>query len=285
MFGHRSDGKVLKHVSPEFKVIPNIMLERSDSQVFFNQDVAINSIDEYIKKKADEGEKFTLMEVVFAAVLRIMAERPKLNRFAINGRIYTRNYLSISLTIKKSLSDDADDSNLKFYFDGTETIYEVRDMIRKELAENKGDDDDNSGTDKFANKLTSVPYGIVMFAVKILRRMDKWNMLPKKVIKVSPFHTSAYITNVGSLGINSIYHHLYNFGTTSMFFAIGKKKKSLIYEDDEIKEERCINLAFVGDERICDGYYYAHSFRELCKYLSKPELLEKPGVRQKDPEL
>lgn len=55
---------------------------------------------------------------------------------------------------------------------------------------------------------------------------------------------------------------------------MGKKKKSYIYEDDEIQQEKCITIAFVGDERICDGYYYASSFKLLNRYLKKPELLE-----------
>ena len=158
MFGHRADGKELKHISPEFKLIPNIMAERDDSQVFFNQDIVITPIDNYINKKADEGEKFTSMEVIFTAVLRILAERPKLNRFAINGRIYARNNITISLTIKKSLSDDADESNLKIPFSGTETIFEVRDKLEGLIKENKFTDDDNNGTDKLAKLLTSMEY-------------------------------------------------------------------------------------------------------------------------------
>lgn len=106
--------------------------------------------------------------------------------------------------------------------------------------------------------------------------------MPKAIISASPFHTSVFLTNVGSLGIDSIYHHLYNFGTTSLFFAMGKKKKSYIYDDDEMHEEKCITIAFVGDERICDGYYYATSFKQLSKYLKKPELLEQPGVVKED---
>ena len=70
-----------------------------------------------------------------------------------------------------------------------------------------------------------------------------------------------------------------------MFFAMGKRKKSYVYEDEELKQEKCINVAFVGDERICDGYYYANSFRKLCKYLNKPELLEEPGEVLKDDEI
>ena len=61
-----------------------------------------------------------------------------------------------------------------------------------------------------------------------------------------------------------------------MFFTMKKKKKSYIYEDDDIHEEKCITIGFVGDERICDGYYYAASFKQLNKYLKKPELLEQP---------
>ena len=285
MFGHRSDGKELKHISPEFKLIPNIMTERSDAQVFFNEDIVVTPIENYINKKAEEGEKFTYMEVIFAAVLRIIAQRPKLNRFAINGRIYARNSITISLTIKKSLSDDADESNLKIPFKGTETIYEVRDIIENLIKENKFTDQDNNGTDKAAKLLTSVPTSVIKFLVWVIKKLDKHGHLPKSLIKVSPFHTSAYITNVASIGINSIYHHLYNFGTTSMFFAMGKRKKSYVYEDDEIKEEKCINIAFVGDERICDGYYYANSFRQFCKYLAKPELLEVPGEVGTDDEL
>ena len=107
-------------------------------------------------------------------------------------------------------------------------------------------------------------------------------MLPKSIIEASPFHTSVFLTNVGSLGIDAIYHHIYNFGTTSMFFAMGRKKKSYVYEDDEIRQEKCITLAFVGDERICDGYYYASSFKALTRYLKHPELLEEPGIIKKD---
>ena len=256
MFGHRSDGVELKHISPEFKLIPNFMTERSDSQVFFNQDIVVTPIDEYINKKADEGEKLSYMHVIFAATLRILAERPKLNRFAINGRVYSRNSLTISLTIKKNMTDSGDESTLKIPFDGTENIFEVRDKIDKLVKENKDTEEDVSGTDKAANLLTKVPTSLIKFTVWVIKKLDKHGHLPKSLIKVSPFHTSAYITNVASLGINSIYHHLYNFGTTSMFLAMGKRKKSYVYEDDEIKEERCINIAFVGDERICDGHYY-----------------------------
>ena len=122
--------------------------------------------------------------------------------------------------------------------------------------------------------------------VNFVMFLDKHGMLPKAIIALSPFHASAVVTNVGSIGIDSIYHHIYNFGTVSMFLAVGKKKKSYIYEDEEICEKKCINFAFVGDERICDGHYYAATFRALSRYMKRPELLEQGLERKKvDPEL
>lgn len=285
MFGKRSDGKELKNTPAFFKIIPMIMKERSDSQVFFNQDIAISAIDNYIESKSKEGIKLSTLDIIFAAVVRILNERPILNRFAINGRIYSRNTISVSLAIKKSLTDEGEETTLKILFDGTENLFEVHDKLQKIISENKFSDTKN-GTDKTALFLAKIPVPILKCAISLIKHLDNSGHLPKSLISISPFHTSAFITNVGSIGIDSIYHHLYNFGTTSMFFAIGKKKKSYVFSDDGIKEERCINLAFVGDERICDGYYFAHSFKILNKYLQHPELLE-IGLpeRIEDPEL
>lgn len=281
MFGHRSDGRVLKTVPPFFKVIPNIMVTRNDSQVYFNQDIVITAMDEYIDKKAEEGIKVSYMDIIYAAIVRIIAERPALNRFAVNGRLYARNGIYISLAIKKNLTDDGQETTLKIPFNGTENIFAIKDKLQAEIDKNK-DLENSNNTDKLAGLLSKIPFGLIRFAIKVLRFMDRRGYLPKVVINASPFHTSAFLTNVGSLGIDAIYHHLYNFGTTSMFFAMGKKKKSFVYEDDEIKKEKCITIAFVGDERICDGYYYASSFRAFVRYLNHPELLEEPGEFKED---
>lgn len=281
MFGYRSDGRKVKNVPPFFKVIPNIMVTRNDSQVYFKQDIVLNGMDEYINKKLQEGIKLSYMDIIYATVVRIIAERPSLNRFAMNGRLYARNGIYLSLAIKKSLSDNGQETTLKIKFSGEENILEIKNKLEDAIKQNK-DTEMSNNTDNMAGILSKIPTGIVKLAVGIFKFLDKHGLLPKAIINASPFHTSAFLTNVGSLGIDTIYHHLYNFGTTSMFFAMGKKKKSFIYEDDEIKKEKCITIAFVGDERICDGYYYASSFRSFIKYLNRPELLEERGIPKKD---
>lgn len=281
MFGHRSDGKKIKDIPALFKVIPSIMLERSDAQVYFKQDISLKTLDEYISKKAEEGIKFSYMNIIYAAIVRIISERPSLNRFAMNGRLYDRNEIFVSLSIKKNLTDEGQETVTKLAFKGNENIFEVKEKLDAIIEKNK-DIANSNNMDKMAKLLSLIPNGLILWTVRFLKFLDKHGMLPKKIIELSPFHTSVFLTNVGSLGIDSIYHHIYNFGTTSMFFSMGKKKKSFIYEEDEIHEEKCITIAFVGDERICDGYYYATSFKQLTKYLKKPELLENSSeIKQK----
>ena len=284
MFGLRSDGKQLRKTSAIFKLIPNLMRERNDSQVLFSQDIITDGMDNYIKEKMEQNIKISYLDIVFAAINRIIAERPHLNRFCVNGRTYARNSIFISIVVKKSLSDESEETPLKIEFDGTETIFEVKDKLQAEIAKNKKVETQND-TDKTVKALTSIPTFLIKIAMGIIRFLDKHGILPKFLIGVSPFHTSAFVTNVGSLGIDAIYHHLYNFGTTSMFFAMGRKKKTYVYVDDELVEKKCISIAFVGDERICDGYYYASSFKQLSKYLAKPYLLEEKGVKKIDEQL
>ena len=272
MFGHRADVKKVKNLEPIFRILPSVMIDRSDAQVYFKQDIPLSNMDEYIDKKAQDGIRMSYMNIIYAGIVRIINERPKLNRFVMNGTTYQRDTIYVSLSIKKSLTDDGQETVVKIPFKGTE----IKEKVDATIEKNKDVQTANK-TDNLVNILNIIPNGFILFVVKFLKFLDKHGIMPKAVIKASPFHTSVFLTNVGSLGIDSIYHHIYNFGTTSLFFSMGKKKKSYIYEEDEIKEEKCITIAFVGDERICDGHYYATSFKQLNKYLKRPELLEKPS--------
>lgn len=273
MFGYRSDGKKVKNIPPFFKLIPHIIKKRNDSQVYYSEDISITALDEYIDKKAEQGIKLSYMSIIYAALIRLISQRPKLNRFVMNGTTYSRNNIFISLAIKKELSDEGIETTIKLPFTGNENIFEINDKLLSAISENKSDLNSNS-TDSLAKALSVIPNWLLKLSVNLFMFLDNRGLLPRKIIDASPFHTSAFLTNVASLGIDSIYHHIYNFGTTSIFMAMGKKKKSYIYDDENIKEEKCISFSIVCDERICDGYYFANSIKLFKKYIKKPELLE-----------
>lgn len=273
MFGKRSDGRRLKKINPIFLLMPHIMKRRSDAQVFYSQEIPIAPLDEYIAKKDAEGIKMSYMAIIYASLVRIIAEKPLINRFVMNGKIYARNSIDISLVIKKGMSETADETPLKLHFDGSENIFDIRNRLEQTIIQNKEVTAENA-TDKLAKTLSFVPSWLIKFIVNFLMFLDRHDLLPKFIIEASPFHTSAFLTNVGSLGIDSIYHHLYDFGTTGVFLAMGKKKKSLINVDEALAEEKTLSLRWVLDERICDGYYYANAVKLFNKYMKRPELLE-----------
>lgn len=281
MFGYRADGRKLKNIPPFFKIIPQVMRTRADSQVYYSYDIPIKAMDDYINKKAEEGIKISYMNIVYAAMVRLIAQRPRLNRFVMNGRTYARNDIEISLAIKKNLTDEGQETTIKLPFTGNENIFEIKEKIDNVIAENK-DTANSNDTDILATTLSLIPNFLLKLAISLVMFLDKHGMLPKFVIKASPFHTSAFLTNVASLGIDAIYHHLYDFGTTGLFLAMGKKKKDYIYDDETVKEEKCISLAFVCDERICDGFYFASSVKMFNRFLKKPELLEENTPKIED---
>lgn len=273
MFGKRPDGRRLRKISPIFLLMPHIMKRRSDAQVFYSQEIPLAPLDEYIAKKDAEGIKMSYMAIIYAALVRIIAEKPLTNRFVMNGRVYARNSIDISLAIKKGMSETAEETTLKLHFNGSENIFDIKNRLEQVIAENKDAEAENI-TDKFAKSLAYIPSWLIKLIVNFLMFLDRHDLLPKAIIELSPFHTSAFLTNVGSLGIDSIYHHLYDFGTTGVFLAMGKKKKSFISVDETLKEEKSLSLRWVLDERICDGFYYANALKLFNKYMKKPELLE-----------
>ena len=283
MFGHRSDGRKVKSIPPFFKIIPQVMRTRSDSQVYYDYDMPITGMDEYISKKAEEGIKISYMTIIYSAMIRLIALKPQLNRFVMNGVTYTRDEILISLAIKKSLTENGEETTIKLPFTGTENIFEIKDKLDKVINTNK-DIESSNDTDLLATALAIIPNFLLKPIVSLIMFLDKHGMLPKAIINASPFHTSAFLTNVASLGIDAIFHHLYDFGTTGLFLAMGKKKKSYIYDDENnnFKEEKCISLAFVCDERICDGYYFASAVKQFNKFLKKPELLEETIEKVED---
>lgn len=281
MFGLRSDGKKIKSLGPIFRVIPHVMKERIDGHVYYTQDLPLKYLDTYIDKKEQDGIKMSYMNIIYAALIRLLAEKPALNRFIMDGRTYARKGIHISLAIKKEMSEESEETTIKIPFTGSENIFEIKEILDNVIAKNKDIETENS-TDKVAKFLSHVPDWLFKFIVNILMFLDKHGMMPKIIIEASPFHTSAFLTNVGSLGIDGIYHHLYNFGTTGVFLSMGKKKKSYIYEDDNIREEKAISLKWVADERICDGFYYANALKSFYRYMKKPELLEENITPKED---
>lgn len=274
MFEKRYDGRRVHNIEPFNRIIPYIMKTRTDSQNMFDTEVSCVPLDEYIKLKREEGLELNYLKIFIAAIVRVIAERPALNRFIMSGRIYTRPKIWVSMAVHKTLRDDSAETTIKLEFDGTENISDISEAIDKIIAEN-AHVGANSTTDNLVNVIMAIPDFLIRLAVNFLMAIDKINLLPKAVINASPFHTSLFITNLKSLGIGSIHHHVYEFGTTGLFVALGKEENKVVAnKKGEMEVKKMLPLGVVTDERFCDGLYFARSIKLLKKYLTNPELLE-----------
>ena len=191
----------------------------------------------------------------------------------MRGSIYQRNYISVSMDIKKKLEEDSEDVTLKFMFTGRESLPEVKEIVDKEIAINTQDNTVHKTT-KVAGKLVKLPDFMFRWAMAFIRFLDRHGMMTKGLINASPFHTSVFLTNLKSIKIGHIYHHLYNFGTTSMFVSMGKEKMEPYVENNkEIKIGKFLNLGMSLDERIADGFYMGKCLKLCNDILANPESL------------
>ena len=275
--GDRYDGRRLRSLSPFYLITPYIMRTRADAHDYFEDRINIAAAESWLRSLRERGHAdIGYLHLFIAVMVRAISQRPRLNRFVAGKRIYARNEILISLAIKKRLHEDALETTLKMRFDPRDTIFDVARRVNEAIEANKAAEVRND-TDKTAKLFMLCPGFLVSGLVGLMRLLDWYGLMPKAVHRASPFHTSAFITDLGSLGIRPIYHHLYNFGTTSLFLAFGSKER--VWEsgpDGSPVERKYISIKVVNDERICDGHYYANAFRYVLSIFRKPWELEAP---------
>lgn len=276
MFGRRPDGRRLKGIDPIITFTPYIMPTRVDSQVNIKLKLDFDGMTKYIREQRAKGHKLTYMSLILAAYVRTISQYPALNRFIMNKQIFARNHLCVSfVTLKKEANDEVVESVVKVAFDPNATVYDVNDRVEAAIAENRVPSQKN-GTDKLVNLLLRLP-GLATCVVALAKVLDRYGLLPNLISNLSPFHTSMFISNMASIGMGYIYHHIYNFGTTSVFISMGKTEDEIsLNTDGSCRRRRIMPLGVVIDERIAAGGTYAQALGYLQYCINHPETLEVP---------
>ncbi len=275
-WGDRKDGRRVRSLHAMDYVSPYIMVERNDASNFFRDSIEVTNVEDFIKKKRDEGLKdFGYTHLILASYVRCVSQFPGINRFIGGQKIFARNEISVNMIVKKKMANNEEGTAIKVIFEPTDTIDDV--YNRFNAAVNAVYEENGSGFETAAKVINKIPGLLKKFIVWLLKTLDYFGMLPKALTSVSPFHASLFITSMGSLGIQPIYHHLYNFGNVPVFISFGSKRKAYeISRTGEILKTLYIDIAVVTDERICDGFYFAGAFRKFNFYMKHPHLLETP---------
>ena len=203
------------------------------------------------------------------------AETPEINRFITGNRIYQRRTVRISMMIKKHLEVNGRESTIYPVFETTDTLAQIVEKTNKLAEEAFAQLDGNSNAfDGFISILYAIPPFLLRGIVGFLMFLDRHGWLPRKLTELQPFHSGFFVTNVGSIGLPVIYHHLYEFGTTSVFVSIGRKEiRSELRPDGTVRTHKILPLRAVVDDRICDGFTYACAFKTIRRCFRNPDIL------------
>ena len=272
---HKKEGRRVRTLDPMHYVGIYLMDDRTGATNYFTGTIDIGIAEEYIKKKRESGMKeFSIMHVFLAAFVRMYSQHPEMNRFIRGHRIYARNNIEIAMTIKKEMKLNADDTVIKLVYEPDATADQVYEVTQKVIADALAENDDFDGIVKHLNKL---PRFIMRFIACILKKLDYYGIMPKDLVKVSPFHGSMVITSLASLGIPPVYHHLYDFGNIPIFFAFGKRyNKYEVLKDGGSEKHTYTDYRITCDERIADGHAYSIALRYFNSIIRKPEMLDTP---------
>lgn len=277
-FGDRKDGVLLKNITAMHYVMPLMYPNRCDNEAFISECIDLTNVLAYLEKKNAENPeyKYNLFQVMVTAMLKTITLRPKMNRFIANKTMYLRNEVSAAFTIKKEFSDNGAESLAFIHSKPTDTIDTIHNEIYRQISVGRSETEVDAGTASL-EAVKKVPRFLVKFVGFAARFLDRHGWMPQSVIAGDPYYASVVLTNLGSIKLHAGYHHLTNWGTNSVFCAIGEMKKRPFYDDaGNVTMRMSVDLGLTIDERIADGYYYSRTVQLLKQLLENPELLDRP---------
>lgn len=278
-WGDRIDGRKVRTLDPMSMISPYIQIQRNTCSNLFEESFEITHVERYIRQKRREGlTDFGLTHVLLAAYVRSVAKYPQLNRFLSGQKVYWRGMdIQYCMVVKKDMRVDSPDTSIKVHLHPGDTAMDVYHKLNAAVESVKASQELDSSFDGLVHLLTLIPGLVLKFVVWLLRVLDYFGLLPKALLELSPFHGSIFFTSMGSLGIRPIYHHLYDFGNLPVFGAFGlKRKANEVQEDGSVVLRKYVDVKFVVDERIVDGYNYATFFKYFRSLMRHPEVLDNP---------
>jgi hypothetical protein len=266
----RPDGKPATDIAPYRQMMPFIMKTRTESAVYFEQQIDLTRTLDFIEHfNANHERRINIFHVFLWAAVRTLHERPRLNRFVVGDRVYLRDGIWMTFSAKKALNDDAPIVTLKRKFDPRHSFEELVSFVYGDL--DKGRGNEKSHVDKELSFFLKLPGPLLRLGVKLWRLLDAWNLLPGSLIHPDPMYTSMFVANLGSLKIESAFHHLYEHGNCPLFAALGKKKQVVVVDESGQPRTRTVcSIKYTLDERVEDGLYCAGALDTLRGMLEDP---------------
>lgn len=278
-WGDRRDATLVRKTDSMHIIMPLIYPGRCDNEAFISERIDLTNLDAYLeeKNKSNPEYKYNLFQAIVTAVLKTVTLRPKMNRFIANKNLYQRDEISAAFVVKKIFADESEEGLAFVHAKDTYTIEDVHSAIYKQVSYLRKGDSSKDGSTEAMDAFSRLPRWLLKFAVSIVRVLDRHGKVPKSFIETDPYYSSVILSNLGSIKLHSGYHHLTNWGTTSIFVIVGEKKmRPFTDENGNTVMRDSVDIGLTVDERIADGYYFSKTVRILKMLLENPYLLDEP---------
>ena len=272
--GDRSDGIKVRNLPGFRKLFPFLMRTRTESAVYHLKRLKIGHALAWLDQaNASREKRISFFYIVLAAAVRTLALRPEANRFIAGRRLYQRRKIELSFVIKRELTEEASETTVKLTFDPRSTIADVVERVAAVVRTTK--QGRTSADETISNVVTAGPRSWTRLIVGTVRFLDYIGLVPTPLMKEDPMYASAFFANLGSLGLDAVYHHMYEWGNCPFFVVIGKRKKEpVVNERGELEVQEVVDMKITLDERITDGVYFAGTIEMLADFIEHPEKLE-----------
>lgn len=279
--GDRKDARRLRKIDSMHAFMPYLLPDRTANEAVLMEYADVEKLEKYVAQKNENSPefKYTVFHAVLAALAKTIYLRPKMNYFYQGHRLYERNDILFSFTAKRTFEDGSEEALAIIKFDKESELSPVEQIYQKVKKfvmkiRKKGETD---GATDIIGKLCRLPRFLLKFVVWVLRKLDYYGIMPQALSKEDPYYSTVFVSNLGSIKSTASYHHLANWGTTSIFVIIGEMKKmQVVDKEGNVSVKKCIPLGITVDERIADGFYFAKSFKIFKHLIENPELLDRP---------
>jgi hypothetical protein len=269
MFGRRADARPVEPLSPMRRFMPYVSPRRNDSVFYMMQEVEVEAALEFLEKKNANRQperRMTLFHLFLRSCSQCLILRPGVNRFVKGGRLWQRDGEWLTFSAKQELRDGAPLITVKRQFHADdETLDEMVDAVLAKLG--VGRSGKKSTSDKEMSLLLRLPGPAIQAVMALARLADRLGLLPRSMTDADPMFTSIFLANLGSIDYPAGFHHLWEYGTCSIFGVMGRIAPGA-------DGRRKMGVAWTYDERIADGLYSYHGLEGIRERLENPELLE-----------
>jgi len=272
----RPEGRPVEGLQPLRRFLPLLLPRRNDAAVYLEQRLEVGPLLAAIARenarRPDDAPQLRLFSVIVWALTQTLTERPALRRYVAGGRLWQRDDVKIGFAVKKAMTDDAGLTTVMLRLPQGASLAEVEAAMH--LATQQGRGAKKLTAERELDVVTRLPIFALRALLRLQAWLDGWGLLPAALLRDDPMYASIFCANLGSVGLDAPFHHLFDYGTTPVFLTVGKVQRAPVVAADgvTIVAADVVRLCWSYDERIADGFYAARSLERFAALLTSADV-------------